>query len=29
MRIDLVFDRPHAPTQTVQFVQPRGGNGLH
>ena len=29
MHIDLVFDRPHVPTQTVQFVQPRGKNGLH
>lgn len=27
--IDLVFDKPHVPTQTVQFTRPGGGNGLH
>lgn len=29
MHVDLVFDKPHVPTQTVQFVKPRGGNELH
>jgi len=29
MHIDLVFDRPHVPTQTVQFVQSRGKDELH
>jgi len=29
LHIDLVFDKPHVPTQTVQFVQPRGKNDLH
>jgi len=29
MHIDLVFDKPHVPSQTVQFVQPRGKNELH
>ena len=29
MHIDLVFDRPHVPVQTVQFVQPRGKHELH
>ena len=29
MHIDLVFDKPHVPTQTVQFVQPRGRSELH
>jgi len=28
-RIELVFDRPHMPTQTVQFVRPRDKSGLH
>jgi hypothetical protein len=28
-RIELVFDRPHVPTQTVQFVRPRDKSGLH
>jgi hypothetical protein len=27
--IDLVFDKPHVPTQTVQFVKPHGRNALH
>ena len=27
--IDLVFDKPHVPTQTVQFTRPGGGGGLH
>jgi hypothetical protein len=27
--IELVFDRPHVPTQTVQFVRPRDKSGLH
>jgi hypothetical protein len=27
--IDLVFDKPHVPTQTVQFVPARGKNELH
>lgn len=29
MHIVLVFDQPHVPTQTVQFVQPRGRGDLH
>ena len=29
MHIELVFDRAHAPTQTVQFVKPPGRNELH
>ena len=29
IHIDLVFDKPHVPTQTVQFIQPRGKNELH
>jgi hypothetical protein len=29
MHIGLVFDRPHVPTQTVQFVKPPGRNELH
>jgi len=29
MHIDLVFDRPYVPTQTVQFVQPHGKKELH
>jgi hypothetical protein len=29
LHIDLVFDQPHVPTQTVQFVRPGGGSGLH
>jgi hypothetical protein len=29
MHIDLVFDRPHVPAQTVQFVQLRGKDNLH
>jgi len=28
-RIELVFDRPHVPTQTVQFVRPRDKSELH
>jgi hypothetical protein len=28
MHIDLVFDKPHVQTQTVQFVRP-GGSGLY
>jgi hypothetical protein len=27
--IDLVFDAPHVPVQTVQFTRPGGGSGLH
>ncbi len=27
--IDLVFDKPHVPAQTVQFIQPPGKNELH
>lgn len=29
MHIDLIFDRPHVPVQTVQFVRPRGKDELH
>jgi len=29
MLIELVFDRAHVPTQTVQFVKPPGRNELH
>ena len=29
MHIDLVFDKPHTSTQTIQFVRPGGGSGLH
>ena len=29
VHIDLVFDEPHVPTQTVHFVRPDGGSGLH
>jgi hypothetical protein len=29
IHIDLVFDKPHVQTQTVQFVRPGGGSGLH
>jgi len=29
MHIDLVFDEPHVQTQTVHFVRPDGGSGLH
>lgn len=29
MHIELVFDRAHASTQTVQFVKPPGRNELH
>jgi hypothetical protein len=29
MHIDLVFDEPHVQTQTVHFVRPDGGGGLH
>lgn len=29
MHIELVFDRAHVPTQTVQFVKPPGRNELH
>jgi len=29
LHIDLVFDKPHVPAQTVQFVQPRGKSDLH
>jgi len=29
IHIDLVFDKPHVPTQAVQFVQPRGKDELH
>lgn len=28
MHIDLIFDRPHVPAQTVQFVRPRGKDEL-
>lgn len=28
-RIELVFDKPHVPTRTVQFVRPRDQSGLH
>ncbi len=28
-QIDLVFDRPHVPAQTVQFVKPPGKRELH
>jgi len=27
--IDLVFDQPHVPAQTVQFVRPPGRSDLH
>lgn len=27
--IDLVFDKPYVPVQTVQFTRPLGKNGLH
>ena len=27
--IDLVFDKPHVPVQTVQFTRPGGANDLH
>lgn len=29
LHIDLVFDQPHVQTQTVHFVRPDGGSGLH
>jgi hypothetical protein len=29
MHIDLIFDRPHVPVQTVQFVRPRRKDELH
>lgn len=29
VHIDLVFDEPHVQTQTVHFVRPDGGSGLH
>jgi hypothetical protein len=29
MLIDLVFDASHVQTQTVQFIRPGGGSGLH
>lgn len=29
LHIDLVFDQPHSPVQTVQFVRPDGGSILH
>jgi len=29
LHIDLVFDRPYVPVQTVQFVKPPGKNELH
>jgi len=29
MHIDLIFDRPHVPVQTVQFVRPHGKDELH
>jgi hypothetical protein len=29
LHIDLVFDKPHVPAQTVQFTRPGGANGLH